>query len=172
MLLISFVCSITSIPFKTGCSVCSSWSFCLYCWLLSSILGCLFVFLNEGLWISICGYDKFLCHCSNLFPQQTLPLNGEAEQEVPIEHVCGEQRAGRQVGALRLSKKGRLYFTGETLWCILFLGRAYLSAYAHPSGTCRVNWHCFASSGTNTGSQNLPQQTLQLIRLLSQGFYI
>lgn len=105
MLLISFVCSITSIPFKTGCSVCSSWSFCLYCWLLSSILGCLFVFLNEGLLINICGYDKFLCHCSNLFPQQTLPLNGEAEQEVPIEHVCGEQRAGRQVGALTIVKE-------------------------------------------------------------------
>ena len=55
MLLISCVFSITSIQFKTGCSVCSSWSFCLCCRLLSSIwwslLVCSLITLDKYLWL-------------------------------------------------------------------------------------------------------------------------
>lgn len=50
---------------KIGVSVCSSWPLCSI--LLAVIrdvviLGCLFVFLNEGLLINICSWNDFLCH--------------------------------------------------------------------------------------------------------------
>ena len=82
------------------------------------ILACLFTFLNEELLISICGYDKFLCHCSSLFPQQTLLLNREAEQPLPVRAdawgTAGQQARRNPHGCQR--KEG--YSTGEALWNI------------------------------------------------------
>lgn len=165
MLLISCVFSITSIQSKTGL-------FCLLIlillFMLSAIvkylviLACLFTFLNEELLISICGYDKFLCHCSSLFPQQTLLLNREAEQPAPGRAnawgAAGQQARRSPHGCQR--KEGSC--TGEALWCVLFLGRdECLSASVQPLWT-RGYWAllCFF------WHQHCPQQTLQLVQLL------
>ena len=109
---------------------------------------CLSVHLS--LLISICGYDKFLCHCSSLFPQQTLLLNREAEQPVPVRAyawgAAGQQASRNPHGCPRKEA----YSTGEALRYVLFLGRdECLSASVQPYGHA-VTGHYFASSGTNT----------------------
>lgn len=136
MLLISCVFSITSIQFKTGClfvHLDPSVYVVGYCQVSGD--PCLSVHLS--LLISICGYDKFLCHCSSLFPQQTLLLNREAEQPVPVRAyawgAAGQQASRNPHGCPRKEA----YSTGEALRYVLFLGRnECLSASVQPLWTC------------------------------------
>lgn len=124
MLLISCVFSITSIQSKTGL-------FCLFIlillFMLSAIvkdlviLACLFTFLNEGLLISICGYDKFLCHCWSLFPQQTLLTleQGGWATSAWKSQCLGSSRPASKEKPSWLSEKGRFLHRGSTVVCFI-----------------------------------------------------